>query len=107
MFTSFPAVGHFHPVAPLAVAVRYAGHEVRVASGVDLATWASACGFDAHAVGPGLSELISMAQARHGLEWTGELFTDVWVRAALPGLLTMRVNTSAATRKSRSGSVAL
>jgi len=33
LFTSVPAVGHFLPVVPLAMAFRAAGHEVLVAVG--------------------------------------------------------------------------
>jgi UDP:flavonoid glycosyltransferase YjiC (YdhE family) len=87
LFTSFPAKGHFHPMAPLAKAAQAAGHEVRVASGPDLAAWAGQCGFDAVEVG--LTQLDATRQAQHqfGDAWQAHLFTDVWVRSALPGLL--------------------
>ena len=89
LFTSFPAIGHFHPVAPLASAARDAGHDVRVASGRDLADWATRCGFDAYVVGPAQAELVSIAQKRFPDAWPEHLFTDVWVALALPGLVTL------------------
>jgi UDP:flavonoid glycosyltransferase YjiC (YdhE family) len=88
LFTTFPAYGHFHPLAPLALAARDAGHDVRVASGPDLASWAKSCGLAAYSVGPGHTDIQLAAQSRYPDDtWTAHMFTDVWVPAALPGLL--------------------
>jgi UDP:flavonoid glycosyltransferase YjiC (YdhE family) len=87
LVTSFPALGHFHPVAPLACAARDAGHEVRVATGPDLADWVERCGLEAHAVGISQAEARRVAAERYPDAVAGDhKFTDVWVSAALPGL---------------------
>ena len=87
LFTSFPAKGHFHPMAPLALAARDAGHEVVVASGPDLARWARSCGLEASSVGIEQAEALRTAQALYPEGWGAHMFTDVWVGSALPGLL--------------------
>ena len=88
LVTSFPAYGHFHPVAPLALALQAARHEVRVATGPNLVDWALRCGLPASAVGLPLDVAEATAARDHaGPAATGHLFTDVWVGSALPGLL--------------------
>ncbi len=90
LFTSFPAYGHFHPLAPLALAARDAGHRVRVASGPDLAEWIASCGLDAFSVGPTHADARRVAQSRYPDDaWTPHMFTDVWVPSALPDLLAL------------------
>jgi UDP:flavonoid glycosyltransferase YjiC (YdhE family) len=90
LFTSFPAFGHFHPLAPLALAARDASHDVRVASGPDLATWIESCGLASSPVGLGHEDVQRAAQSRFSKDtWTGHMFTDIWVSAALPGLLAL------------------
>jgi UDP:flavonoid glycosyltransferase YjiC (YdhE family) len=90
LFTSFPAYGHFHPLAPLALAARDAGHDVRVASGPDLARWAEACGLETYAVGLGQDDLLHTAQSRYpGDDWQMHMFTDLWVPAAVADLLAL------------------
>ena len=74
-------------MAPLAEAARRLGHDVMVASGPDLAAWASRCGFASCPVGLTQPELAQAAQAAYPDDWPGHLFTDVWVPTALPGLL--------------------
>jgi UDP:flavonoid glycosyltransferase YjiC (YdhE family) len=44
LLTTCPAVGHFHPLAPLAAALRR-GDDVVIASGENLADWVQSCGF--------------------------------------------------------------
>jgi len=51
LVTSYPVFGHFHPLAPLALAARAVGHDVRVATGPDLTGWVERCGLHAHPVG--------------------------------------------------------
>lgn len=53
LFSSHGAYGHFHPLAPLALAAQHAGHEVVVATGPDLVAWVAACGLRAEPVGLG------------------------------------------------------
>jgi UDP:flavonoid glycosyltransferase YjiC (YdhE family) len=90
LFTSFPAYGHFHPLAPLALAARDASHDVRVASGPDLATWIESCGLASSPVGLGHEDVQRAAQSRFSKDtWAGHMFTDIWVPAALPGLLAL------------------
>jgi UDP:flavonoid glycosyltransferase YjiC (YdhE family) len=90
LVTSFPALGHFHPVAPLAIAARNAGHEVRVATGPDLVDWVKRCGLDAHAIGLTQDEARRAAAERYSDATAGDhKFTDVWVSAALPGLVSL------------------
>ncbi|MDX6488124.1 MAG: hypothetical protein QOK13_739 [Gaiellaceae bacterium] len=90
LVTSFPALGHFHPVAPLALAARDAGHEVRVATGPDLVEWVERCGLEAHAVGISQAEARRVAAERYPDSVASDhKFTDVWVSAALPGLISL------------------
>ena len=87
LFTTFPARGHFHPIAPLALAAQRAGHEVLFASGPDLIAWIRECGFHASAIGEGQGELLKAAAETVTGDVTLHLFTDIWVPAALPGLI--------------------
>lgn len=87
LVTSFPALGHFHPVAPLALAARDAGHDVRVASGPDLVEWIEGCGLKGHPVGLTQDEARQVAAEQYPEAVASDhKFTDVWVSAALPGL---------------------
>ena len=87
LFTSFPALGHFMPVAPLAAAAVAAGHDVKVVSGADLCRWAADAGFDAHPVGDTQADLIAAVRTADGDVPSERLFSDVWVGVALPGML--------------------
>ena len=44
LVTTFPGYGHFHPVAPLALALQAAGNEVRVATHPSFGSWVETCG---------------------------------------------------------------
>jgi UDP:flavonoid glycosyltransferase YjiC (YdhE family) len=50
--TCQPAVGHFHAVAPLALAAERAGHEVLVLTGRGMAPWVRRSGLAVREVGP-------------------------------------------------------
>ena len=90
LVTSFPALGHFHPVAPLALAAAAAGHEVRVATGPDLVAWVERCGLESHAVGISQADAQRVAAERYPEAVASDhKFTDVWVSAALPGLVSL------------------
>src|SRR4051812_8146344 len=58
LVTAFPAVGHFHSVAPFALAARAAGHEVCVATAPDLVPWSITCGLPTRPIGPMLHTLV-------------------------------------------------
>lgn len=62
LFTTNPMLGHFLPMVPLIRAVQAAGHEVRVATGADLAPAVHRHGFPLWVVGP-MDQLIPMAAA--------------------------------------------
>lgn len=52
LFTTHGAYGHFHPIAPLALAARAKGHDVLVATGPALTDWIASCGLRAVPAGP-------------------------------------------------------
>lgn len=51
LFSCHGAYGHFHPIAPLALAAQEKGHDVIVATGPDLVEWVATCGLRAVPVG--------------------------------------------------------
>lgn len=56
LFSCHGAYGHFHPIAPMALAAQERGHEVVVATGPDLVDWIGACGLRAAPVGLSAAE---------------------------------------------------
>ena len=56
LFTTNPLLGHFLPMVPLIRAAQAAGHQVRVATGADLAPEVHRHGFPIWAVGPKMSQ---------------------------------------------------
>jgi UDP:flavonoid glycosyltransferase YjiC (YdhE family) len=56
LFTSNPLLGHFLPMVPLIRAAQAAGHQVRVATGADLAPEVHRHGLPIWAVGPKMSQ---------------------------------------------------
>lgn len=52
LVTCQPAPGHFHAIAPLAIAARAAGHDVIVVTGRGLAPWVRRAGLDVVPAGP-------------------------------------------------------
>ncbi len=90
LVTAFPGLGHLHPLVPLALAARSAGHDVRLGIGADLVGWAQRCGLDAWPVGLTAHAAHVLAEREHpGPARTQHLFTDVCVPAALPDLLAL------------------
>jgi UDP:flavonoid glycosyltransferase YjiC (YdhE family) len=89
LFTSFPALGHLHPIVPLALAARDAGHDVRVATGPDLVPWVQRCGLPAVPVGISQDAATAEATRRRGPQHTEDIFTEIWMPAALGGLLAL------------------
>jgi UDP:flavonoid glycosyltransferase YjiC (YdhE family) len=81
--TAFPAVGHLHPLLPLALAAKQAGHEVCVATAPDLVPWSITCGVPARPVGPLVRSLV----AQVGPDRPERLLTDVWPGAATTDLV--------------------
>ena len=51
LFTCHGAYGHFHPVAPLALAVQARGHDVVVATSPAFVEWVRKCGLRAEPIG--------------------------------------------------------
>jgi UDP:flavonoid glycosyltransferase YjiC (YdhE family) len=82
LVTAFPAIGHFHAVAPFALAVRRAGHDVCVATAPDLVPWAITCGLPARPVGPLVRSMTAAADAAH----PERLRTDAWPAAVIGDL---------------------
>ena len=81
LVTTFPAKGHFHPVAPLALALGRAGHDVRVATGADLLPWVQGCGLTVMSAGRSEKELVAAAGALSQAERPIRLFTTIAVPA--------------------------
>ncbi len=80
--TAFPAIGHLHPLLPLALAARAAGHEVCVATAPDLVPWTVTCGLPARPVGPLVRHLVGHSDPRH----PARLLTDAWPDAVTADL---------------------
>lgn len=57
LFSCHGAYGHFHLIAPMALAAQAKGHDVAVATGPDLVDWVAACGLRAAPVGLSSGEL--------------------------------------------------
>lgn len=64
MVVSVPAVGHFHPLVPLALALAEAGDEVLVAAAPSLGARAEALGFASAAVGTEVDDWFARLGAR-------------------------------------------
>lgn len=63
LFSSHGGYGHFHPIAPMALAAQAQGHDVVVAVGPDLVDWVIACGLRAVPVGLGPEEYSARVEA--------------------------------------------
>src|SRR5271157_3207353 len=64
LVASVPAAGHFHPLVPLALALRNAGDEVMVASAPSLCERARSMGLEATAVGTEIDEWLETLRLR-------------------------------------------
>lgn len=89
LVTSFPGLGHLHPVAPLARAAAAAGHDVRVAIPPELVEWTRRCGLTAVAAGPSAEQRLAVAAARaaDGHDFAAEVFTTASVPALIEELV--------------------
>lgn len=87
--TAFPGRGHFHAVAPLALALKARGHEVLVATGPDLIEWVDRCGLDAAAVGLSQDDAVRRAKATTppGEPYAPTMFTAVAPESVLVDLM--------------------
>jgi UDP:flavonoid glycosyltransferase YjiC (YdhE family) len=65
LFTSRPALGHVHPMLPLARAALAAGHDVVIATGPDLRSHVDGLGFETWAVGPSSAQADAAFRAAH------------------------------------------
>jgi UDP:flavonoid glycosyltransferase YjiC (YdhE family) len=81
LVTTFPGYGHFHPVAPLALAFQRAGHDVRVATHASFGRWVQACGLTVLAAGRSEEEMVAEAAAFRSEERPVRLFTTISVPA--------------------------
>lgn len=63
LVTTFPGYGHFHPVAPLALAFQRAGHDVKVATDPGFGQWVERCGLAVLPAGLSEREAIEGASA--------------------------------------------
>ena len=79
LVTTFPGKGHFHPVAPLALALQRAAHDVRVATGSDLGDWVRGCGLRAITAGMSLIGNVETAASVPPAERTVRQFTTIAV----------------------------
>jgi UDP:flavonoid glycosyltransferase YjiC (YdhE family) len=86
LFTTFPAVGHLHALAPLALAAKQSGHEVCLATAPDLVPWGITCGLPSRPVGPLVRTLLAQSSAPTESGRSARLLTDVWPAAVLRDL---------------------
>lgn len=89
--TSVPGLGHLHPVLPIALAARRAGHDVRVATGADRVAWVERCGIPAHAAGLPFAGLRTEVERRGlvGPDLPRHLFTTIAVPPMAQDLLAL------------------
>ena len=87
LVTTFPGHGHFHPVAPLAMALQRAGHDVRVATHAGFGRWVEACGLSVLPAGKPEDEMVAEAAAFRREERAVRLFTTISVPAFADDLL--------------------
>lgn len=87
LVTTYPAEGHFHPVAPLALALQRAGHDVRVATDREFGRWVEACGLPVLPAGRAQAELVAATSTLDPEERAVRLFTSVWVPEFARGVL--------------------
>jgi len=81
LVTTFPGYGHFHPVAPIALALQRAGHDVRIATHAGFGRWVQACGLTVLAAGRSEDEMVAEAAAFRPEERSARLFTTISVPA--------------------------
>lgn len=79
LVSSVPGLGHLHPVLPVALAAAAAGHDVRVATGVDRLGWVDRCGATGIAAGLPHDELVAAAGALPPLDRARHMFTTLAV----------------------------
>ena len=81
LVTTFPGHGHFHPAAPLALALQRAGHDVCVATHASFGRWVQACGLTVIPAGRSEHEMVVEAAAFRPEERPARLFTSISVPA--------------------------
>jgi UDP:flavonoid glycosyltransferase YjiC (YdhE family) len=96
LFTSIPGFGHFHPIVPLAKALKAAGHDVAVATAPAFCDAVSAAGLEPIPAGldwdesrllETVPELREVPRERQGEWMMRRLFLDRGPRAIVPALL--------------------
>jgi UDP:flavonoid glycosyltransferase YjiC (YdhE family) len=88
LFTCLPRTGHFHPLVPIAQALRAAGHDVRFASGSDLAAQVAAAGFPFFPAGTNPGALAEEIPELDGL--SGPARRELLRTRVMPEILPMR-----------------
>jgi UDP:flavonoid glycosyltransferase YjiC (YdhE family) len=91
LFTSTPAVGHFHPLVPIAQALEAAGHLVAFASLPSFASVVEASGFRFFPVGPHISDLYTMPELREYVSLSDPIARREMVRQHLTPVLLPRL----------------
>ncbi|MEA3020099.1 MAG: hypothetical protein QOI47_1623 [Actinomycetota bacterium] len=79
LVTTFPGYGHFHPVAPLALACKRAGHDVRVATDAGFGRWVQSCGLTVMPAGLSQDDAVSRVAHLSPSERPVSLFTTIAV----------------------------
>jgi UDP:flavonoid glycosyltransferase YjiC (YdhE family) len=97
LFTTSPAVGHFHPLVPMAQALEAAGHVVAFASSPSVAAMVERSGFRFFPVGPSIDELRASRELQESAQMTDPIarrelirrrvFLGLLPRLTLPDLL--------------------
>ena len=86
LFTTHGAYGHFHPIAPLALAALTKGHDVLVATGPDLTDWVARCGLRSVAAGPAV-DVMNAAVAQLAVDPARPAMFHLFSTVAVPPTL--------------------
>lgn len=79
--TTYPGKGHFHPLAPLALALQRAGHDLRVATAPELGRWVERCGLPVLQAGRSEDEMVASTSSLGPEERAIRLFSTESVPA--------------------------
>jgi UDP:flavonoid glycosyltransferase YjiC (YdhE family) len=85
LFTTIPGSGHFHPLVPIAHALRGRGHDVAFAASPTFAPAIEAAGFEAHPAGPAWLENLSDPVMQKIL--AGEFFVELIRMGMVEGVI--------------------